>query len=209
MKKIFLSRLFWFIAVCSIQNAGATELLKQLAETPSAQGKFIQSRQLKNISFELKSSGQVTYLKNIGIYNETQAPIFQAISFSKQGIQEWDKQGNAITTQQSKADLFVSKLLLALFNGNQTELVGLFDIIDAESKNSEWQLQLLPRNELIAEHITSIQLKADKSIEEILIRTAQGDKTLIQFSSFQPLDETTALNFCKKFPESAIAPCDS
>lgn len=190
---------------CLTHASTENSQLQQLANTPSMQGHFNQHRQLKGISFTLQSAGQVTYLQDIGIYNETQTPIFQAISFSKSGINEWDEQGQAIAIQQNKADQFVSKLLLALFNGDQNELLGLFTM--EENPEAEWQVQLQPRNALIAEHITSIKLKLGKNLESIAIHAANGDKTEINFHNFQPLSTEEAKTFCHKFPADRAPLC--
>jgi hypothetical protein len=169
------------------------------------QGLFKQSKTLSGLSFPLHSDGEFFYLKGIGLYSKTLQPFVSASSFSKQGIKHWDSTGNIISKEESPADKHISRLLLALFSGDNHALEEMFSIQGHIAADDNWQLALTPSHKMLKEHIQSITLSGSKQLEQINILSQNNDKTLLQFFDFKALSPVTK-NHCQKFPESHCEP---
>ncbi len=189
------------------------QAFNQLALLSHQQGKFTQTRNLTGISFPLISSGIFIFIKDLGLYNETQKPLFQAVSFSTSGVIEWNQSEEITTNKDTKnrADKFVSQLLLAMFNGDKKRLESLFEVQEKTeiSRNDKpyWHLSLNPKSILVKEQIDSITVTGTTTIEQIQILTSNGDKTAIQFTAISPLTKQQLKTFCHKFPDNSLPDC--
>ncbi|MBP3194593.1 MAG: outer membrane lipoprotein carrier protein LolA [Cardiobacteriaceae bacterium] len=180
MRKIFL-----FLSLISSVNLYAFSLqdLKiQLENQQNIQGDFHQEKYLKGINNPLLTRGKFSLHqgKNAELLWNISAPIELQLKVNKHGISQWngDKQDWIASADKNQSEQV--KLFLAILSGNSSELAKYFDLqITGDEDN--WQLEMLPSNNLVQQIFNKIIIKGGKNIKTVEILEAAGERTLLYF----------------------------
>ena len=198
-----------FIALSSFAFSSITFSAVESSKSPDyLLAKVTQTKKLNGISFLIKSQGEAVFIKNIGVYNEIKKPFFQAVSYSKAGIKEFDKTGKLIVNQatNNRVDEYVSKILVALFNDDQKALSSIFST-RTQQIGKEQKITLKPKSRTVEKFIQQIELLKDRYLRELRIQSSNGDETTLVFSDFTPLSKAAVKPYCNKFPGIDQPPC--
>lgn len=186
------------------------EIFSTLSSMENRTGTFVQTKTLTGLSFPIISHGRFAFGKGLGLYNEINKPLFQASSYSANGIIEWDEQGQQLTEiSKNPAAQYVSDMLLAFFNGDKKHIREIFHIETGtktgQPQNQQWELILTPNKKAIQEYILRININGENYIQHISVLSQNGDKTDIHFKDVVP---AKSLNeFCPFFPNTTHSTC--
>lgn len=191
-------------------NKSIDEIFKILSSMENRTGTFIQTKTLTGLSFPIISHGRFAFGKGLGLYNEINKPLFQASSYSSNGIIEWDEKGKQLNKNSKKsnnpAEQYVSDMLLAFFNGDKKHINDIFQIETGQTQNNIWELILTPNKKAIKEYILRIHLRGENHIQHIAIHAQNGDKTDIRFTDALQADKLS--EYCQYFPKTTHSTCN-
>lgn len=204
-----LSSLAAQIPAESDANKTIAQIFLTLSSMQNHSGTFTQTKTLNGLSFPIISQGSFVFAKNRGLYNEINKPLFQALTYSANGIIEWNEKGEQINNNtHNPAEHYVSEMLLAFFNGDQKHINEIFTISSgrdsANSTNSIklWQLILTPNNKAMQDYLQQITINGDKHIEKIMVYAKNGDQTEILFTHILPVENLAP--YCQYFPDALL-----
>ena len=195
MGKIKLSILlltFLFTPSSLLAQADQTKLKdaisQKLKTNDLVTGQFIQKKALKGFPRPITSTGNFFYWRNQGLYWETNKPFSQGITFMPKDVLHWKngKQENSKKKTDS-TQKHISKILLAIFNGDLTRLERFFKT-QWESEKTNWKIELTPANNAVKETLQAITLSGNDYIDSLEIINTNGDSTHISFQEVAPLN---------------------
>jgi len=166
-------------------------------------GEFIQEKTLSGFPRPISSTGQFLYWRTHGLYWETVKPFAHATTFMAKKILHW-KEGERRKVNQKSADAsqkHIRRILLAIFNGDLTELEDYFDV-QWEGHDSNWLVQLVPSHSMVSKTLSNIKLTGNEYLETLSIANTNGDKTFISFINSRPI-EAPRKDQCKFFALSS------
>ncbi len=144
----------------------------------SLSGLFVQQRKITVLPLPLVSEGKFSYHHQTGMIWNTLNPVQTTIIISSQGIQMEDDE----SVRKTVGSVQLAKALLGLFSGSLESLSEQF-YIEASGNISEWQLHLRPKNDLLADEITFIDIRGKETTESVTIAEANGDSSNLTFTT--------------------------
>jgi outer membrane lipoprotein-sorting protein len=155
-------------------EAVLTEITARLARTPIAQGDFHQQKHLKVLHKPLISTGTFTYHQNKGVIWKTLTPVASLLLVNESKL---------LTGQGEQAvPAAFGKVFKAMLGGDISALTEGFNIIGTDQKSS-WQLELIPKDEMLKKIISAMVLSGDTELRNLEIREAGGNITRITFTN--------------------------
>jgi len=155
-------------------EAVLTEITARLARTPIAQGDFHQQKHLKVLHKPLISTGTFTYHQNKGVIWKTLTPVASLLLVNESKL---------LTGQGEQAvPAAFGKVFKAMLGGDISALTEGFNIIGTDQKSS-WQLELIPKDEMLKKIISTMVLSGDTELRNLEIREAGGNITRITFTN--------------------------
>ncbi len=193
-------------AIDTPASSSTDKIFITLSSMENHTGTFVQTKTLTGLSFPIISQGRFAFGKGLGLYNETNKPLFQASSYSSTGVIEWNDQGKPIEKKsKNPSEQYVSEMLLAFFNGDRNHIEEIFQIENGKVQNSDWELKLTPKKKAIQDYILHITIRGQNHIQGISVQSQNGDKTDIHFSNIVNAENLTA--YCQYFPETTHTTC--
>lgn len=174
--------------LCLAQQKTQDTAFAQVCESISAhkitKGSFSQTKLIKKISREIKSSGTFIVSADDGILWNTQRPFASSMAITKSGIIQTAATGKKSVVSAGGNATFeqVSSLMTSLFNGNADELSKNFEIEFIGSVGN-WNVSLTPRDSSIKSFITNIEMAGRATIDTMVLHEAGGDFTKYEFSN--------------------------
>lgn len=171
----------------SFQQGYAADVLAEISEhlvkAPITQGEFQQQKHLKILQRPLQSTGLFTYHQNKGVIWKTLTPIPSLLLVNESHL---------LTGQGEQAvPPAFGKVFKAMLGGDLSQLNEDFVIV-GEDKKTEWQLQLVPKDELLKKIIRSILLRGDAELHSLELQEVNGNLTHINFSHTSHPQQLTA-----------------
>jgi outer membrane lipoprotein-sorting protein len=155
-------------------EAVLTEITARLARTPIAQGDFHQQKHLKVLHKPLISTGTFTYHQNKGVIWKTLTPVASLLLVNESKL---------LTGQGEQAvPAAFGKVFKAMLGGDISALTEGFNITGTDQKSS-WQLELIPKDEMLKKIISTMVLSGDTELRNLEIREAGGNITRITFTN--------------------------
>lgn len=135
-------------------------------------GDFVQQKHLKILNRPFITKGKYQYNKEAGLIWQTISPSQSELNISSEGVFEVSSDGNKkLLTNDTR----FSQLLLAIFGGDQEQLLAQFEVSSSEGKTV-----LVPIDEQVSALFSDITLTLDKNtISEINLNEPNGNSTLI------------------------------
>ena len=166
------------------QNPAFVEVCELLASHKITKGSFDQTKVVKKISREIKSSGFFLVSADDGLLWKTQKPFISTTAITKNGIIQTGKNGKKSIISSSGNVTFeqVSSLMTSLFNGDAESLDKNFEIEFIGSKES-WNINLIPKDSSVALFIKAIEMSGTNSIDIMILNEPTGDFTKYEFSN--------------------------
>ena len=166
------------------------QLAEQLSGPAVVRGDFIQEKHLRALPQPLTGRGQFVLARDHGLLWLLQQPIRQDYRITAQGIARRSEQGwQALDPQGNSARQ--NQLFLAVLSGDTPALQRDFQLeLSGEAK--AWRLQLTPRGALLKQIFADIDIQGGKTVTQIELHEAQGDRTLIRLLDSRIDDTLTA-----------------
>ncbi|WP_313227629.1 outer membrane lipoprotein carrier protein LolA [Stutzerimonas chloritidismutans] len=166
------------------------KLAEQLSGPAVVRGDFIQEKHLRALPQPLTGRGQFVLARDHGLLWLLQQPIRQDYRITAQGIARRSEQGwQAVDPQGNSARQ--NQLFLAVLSGDTPALQRDFQLeLSGEAK--AWRLQLTPRGALLKQIFADIDIQGGKTVTQIELHEAQGDRTLIRLLDSRIDDTLTA-----------------
>jgi outer membrane lipoprotein-sorting protein len=155
-------------------EAVLTEITARLARTPIAQGDFHQQKHLKVLHKPLNSTGTFTYHRDKGVIWKTLTPVASLLLVNESKL---------LTGQGEQAvPAAFGKVFKAMLGGDISALTEGFNVTGTDQKSS-WQLELIPKDEMLKKIISAMVLSGDTELRNLEIREAGGNITRITFTN--------------------------
>jgi outer membrane lipoprotein-sorting protein len=155
-------------------EAVLTEITARLARTPIAQGDFHQQKHLKVLHKPLISTGTFTYHRDKGVIWKTLTPVASLLLVNESKL---------LTGQGEQAvPAAFGKVFKAMLGGDISALTEGFNVTGTDQKSS-WQLELIPKDEMLKKIISTMVLSGDTELRNLEIREAGGNITRITFTN--------------------------
>ena len=193
------------IGVCSLaaiaaarspsgERALLADISAHLAAPPVLRADFRQEKRLKALSRPLVSRGRLIFAAGKGISWRVDEPYAMQILLTPDRVVERrDGATRGIDTTPNPFYQLLSQAFLALMAGDITPLEAQF-AAKPVSVAVGWSVDLVPRDPALAGAIASINLRGDRFVDEVRVREARGDETIVTFSGFraEPAELTAA-----------------
>jgi hypothetical protein len=168
----------------------AGDIRRQLTPFTVLRGQFRQVKTIKILKRPLRSSGDFVLAKDKGVLWHTLKPTVGTMKITAVEVAQIKdgKVGFRMRVADQPALRLISKVLFAVFAADVEELKRHFDITGPPVVDGRWQADLKPRDAMMAAVVPHIQLRGAKTLEEIEISEANGDRTVIEFLGVK-LDE--------------------
>lgn len=172
---------------------GATEqalnsLLQQVALQQPTRGEFQQTRWLKVLKKPLKSSGQLLFSPQLGLWWQQQTPFATTMILQQDALTQIDSQGNV--TKQSAAGApsqlasLMPQLLQALLSGDVAFLQQHFTLSLLQHEQ-QWQLGLVAKDRQLQAMLPRLVLSGEQQMQQLLMLGQQQDISVIEFTELQ------------------------
>ncbi|WP_407425176.1 LolA family protein [Treponema sp.] len=177
-----------FSSLCFAQNSSGNSDFEKVCTKISSQkitkGNFNQTKLIKKISREIKSSGTFIICADRGILWNTLKPFKSSMAITKSGIIQTAPNGKKTFLNSGSNATFVqfSLLISSLFNGDFDSLNKNFDIEFIDSEES-WNMNLTPTDSTVRTFIEVIEMAGDSKINSMVLHEPAGDFTKYEFSN--------------------------
>jgi hypothetical protein len=171
-------------------GAGPEEALArieaQLVQSPILRASFEQERHMRVLKRPLVSRGSLTAVAGQGVLWQVREPHASAVLVTADAILEWNDQEPPRRLQMaaSPAPGALGGALLGMLTGDIDQLETLFDLSPLPAGQG-WRLALAPEGPSLAAMITGIEIAGGRFVEEVEIREADGDWTVIKLEDFR------------------------
>lgn len=169
MKKLTL-----IISLALALFANSFEEIKSNIKTQNISGKFTQTKILQGFNNPFKSQGEFELSEDELVWKSLK-PVVATVIINKDGIFQKKEDKLVKTTQKFDENLF-----LALIRLDEKELKKEFEY-KISSSNQGWHIALTPKNLLLKQIFTSINLSGDEFLKRIELHEVSGDKTINEF----------------------------
>jgi len=165
------------------QTFDLPQLAEQLSGPAVVRGDFIQEKHLRALPQPLTSRGQFVLARDHGLLWLLQQPIRQDYRITPEGIARRSENGwQAVDPQGGSARQ--NQLFLAVLSGDTQALQRDFQL-ELSGEATAWRLQLTPRSALLKQIFADIEIQGGKTVTQIELHEAQGDRTLIRLLDSQ------------------------
>lgn len=178
---IFASLVF---AQGTSQNPAFKEVCKNISSHKITKGSFVQTKVIRKIKREIKSSGTFVIAGEEGLLWNTLKPVKSSMAITKGGILQTNAKGKRTIVSSGENATFAqfSSLITSLFNGDVESLDKNFEIEFIGSAES-WNVNLVPKDSSVKGFIESIEMAGNKTIDSMVLNEASGDFTKYEFSA--------------------------
>lgn len=165
-------------------NQGFNDVCKSISSHKITKGNFSQTKLIKKIKREIKSSGTFIVSADDGVLWNTQKPFASSMAITKSGIVQTAANGkkSAVASGGNATFEQVSSLMTSLFNGNSEELAKNFEIEFIGSPEN-WNMNLTPRDASVKSFIANIEMAGKSTIDTMTLHEPSGDFTKYEFSN--------------------------
>lgn len=168
----------------AVQASDAVEEIGRRLQGGALQrGRFEQEKQLAGFVKPLKSQGDYLLLRGKGLIWRTAAPFASQLVLTRDSIAGSD--GLRLEASREPGVRLVTGLMLALLDGDLRSLAAHFELQTELLAGQAWRASLRPKAAALAKLFAAIEIDGDRQPRRILLREAQGDRTLIRFDEQQ------------------------
>ncbi len=168
----------------AVQASDAVEEIgRRLQGGAMQRGRFEQEKQLAGFAKPLRSQGDYLLLRGKGLIWRTAAPFASQLVLTRDSIAGSD--GLRLEASREPGVRLVTGLMLALLDGDLRSLAAHFELQAELLAGQAWRASLRPKAAALAKLFAAIEIDGDRQPRRILLREAQGDRTLIRFDEQQ------------------------
>ncbi|MEX3955111.1 outer membrane lipoprotein carrier protein LolA [Trinickia sp. EG282A] len=156
----------------------------RLAEKPAIRARFRETQTLAALKSPLVSTGTLLFVRERGVIWRIDTPYAAAYVIGDAGVARIGANGErAAQAGRSRASAGVaqvSRMMRAMLGGDLSALYAQFDV-RATGTPAQWRIELTPNQPQIAQAIDSLQMEGGEFLRSLVIRSASGDITRIDF----------------------------
>jgi hypothetical protein len=172
VKPLAILFLLWMPFKASLAADTLAEIGARLVKTEITEGRFRQEKKIKVLKKPLISTGTFIYHRSRGVIWQTLAPVPSMLLVN---------QSRLMTAQGEQAlPPAFGRVFTAMFGGDLKAMQDGFEIAGTNGE-SEWQLQLKPKDPFLQKIIFEMRLAGERELRQIDIREANGNSTRIDF----------------------------
>ena len=173
-------------AVPASEQAAQADLLdkvkQQLKDAPVVRGNFEQEKSVKGFKQPLRSSGEFVVAKNQGIVWHVMKPFESTLIVKPDSLQS--RRGDGQISMQMRAEdepvlRTVNAMLFAVMSADLVQLRQFFEVSGKAQANG-WQMHLVPRDPMLAQWLSSVDLQGAQFVREVRLQEARGDSSVIR-----------------------------
>ena len=181
---ISAAALFW-LSVGSAQPHSLDSVLADLGAHPTLRGNFDQTREIPGLSRPLHSTGSFV-VSDAGLYWAQATPFeFVLIADESRLIQKvLDQPPVELDFRSQPIAASIGSIFVGIVTGQRALLERNF-VLSFSSGSDGWAIGLVPRSEVIARAIESIEVRGAAAIAALEIRGAGGDRVEIGLSDLR------------------------
>lgn len=173
----------------SSASAKQTDLLAQvrqrLLDAPVMRGNFVQTKSVPGFRHPLISSGTFLIARGKGVMWHTLKPFASVLTITRDHLLSRQADGQVTTRVDAKDEpglRAINLMLFAVMSADVTTLEQRFHITGALLDQAGWTLKLTPRDAMLAQWVTSIELSGDQVVRRVTLVEAQGGSSVITFT---------------------------
>lgn len=169
----------------TIIDSSLTVATAPLKNSNTVHANFIQSKRVEALNRDLITTGELIFLKDMGIIWRMRTPIIETIVMPQDGrIKVYDKDMHLIKNSSSSAiSSRFSTIMQSIFSGDFSKLLKVFNLYFTDD-NGNWELGLRPIKGEIKRALKQIVLTGDiGKISSFIITAPNGGSTTIKFSN--------------------------
>jgi len=159
----------------------------RLGEARVLEGKFRQSRHLREIPKPLVALGDFSFVRDLGIRWHTSQPFDSVVVLTASGLAQSDDGGvvQRISADEQPAIRLITRIFMALFTLDTQSLARDFDLHTGVpgAVANRWVIGLRPRAKAIASVFREATIAGGDDVEQVVLTDAQGDRTVIDLSA--------------------------
>ena len=181
MRKLSTLLLLFFLTPLHAETA-LEQVAKMVGHQTTVEGAFIQRKKLTGFDGELVSSGHFQFNAEKGVLWKVESPISSELRLTRESLTSHN--GDQLTMDLRADQQPVVKILAELFYallGAQWQLLEGYFIIDTKIMDDSWQMDLTPRNNIVAKIAEHIELQGGSQLQQITLSEQSGDQTRIKF----------------------------
>ncbi|MGH8050063.1 MAG: outer membrane lipoprotein carrier protein LolA [Arenimonas sp.] len=196
--RYFAILIFILLGALSGELNAQTKKSSLIPEVNVLRGNFEQIRYLKGFQNPLKSEGRFLVSKANGVVWQGIKPFPSLILIRNSGaIVNLEQKKNSRKANTKKPNVAMSKIMLAMLSGDQTEMAKYFNIQQSQS-NGIWTLQLQPKGGM-ARIFSRVEVKGSRYVQKVLMEEKSGDKTELDFSEVSEVPNALSIEEMKYF----------
>jgi outer membrane lipoprotein-sorting protein len=155
--------------------------VKAMANVQVLRGKFVLRKFLSDIPAPLEANGEFVFIRDTGLYWNTLQPFASVFVLTSKAMTQRDEGGKALTVdaREQPAVHAAAQIFVALFAVDVVALNADFNLFGMKTDKG-WQLGLRPKNAALNAVFTEAIVSGAGQVEQVELRDAQGDRTVIQ-----------------------------
>lgn len=170
-------------------SAEATQALlaavrQRVRDTPVVRGRFAQAKTVEGFRQPLRSSGDFVVARGKGIAWQVRQPFASTLIVRPDRLLSRGADGTVgmqLRAEDEPVLRTVNAMLFAVMAADLAQLGRYFEI-DGQVRGDGWTLHLVPRDALLAQWLRSVELSGQQFVQEVRLREARGDSSLIQIA---------------------------
>jgi len=172
-----------------VADAGlVARIAAQLGDMRGVRAQFRQTQTLAALSAPLVSTGTLVFVRDRGVIWRTETPHRVTYVIGDASVATIDANGTRSTHGAPKGGIaHVSRMMRAMLGGDLSALYSQFDVT-AEGTPVHWRLLLTPNQPQLAQAVKSLTMEGSAFLTSLVITTAGGDVTRIDFSGSERVD---------------------
>lgn len=182
-----LMLLFCCFAMVPAHAELSYELLTQLTDSPEVlQGDFKQEKYLAEFDTTLVSTGRFNYQRDKFIRWHTLEPIENELMMQPNRItSSQDNELISLDSDKDPATKVLTEIFFSVLTADWYALSEYFFANGEYQNNRDWQVKLTPRNQMLKQAISHVELSGDSLMREVVLYEKSGDITQINFMNLQ------------------------
>ncbi|MYM63978.1 LolA-related protein [Pseudomaricurvus sp. HS19] len=155
--------------------------LRHLAQSGPVNGRFVQNKTLQGLDIPLRSEGHFALTDDTLLWQVT-SPIASELQISRDAIVQLEdgREVFRLSAAEQPLSRVISDIFLAVFQGDWALLQQHFDL-QVSGSADDWQLQLLPLNDVIGRVAGRIDVEGGAQLQSLQLAEPGGDRTRIEF----------------------------
>jgi len=151
------------------------------ANIEQREGHFRQEKYLAAVDTSLKSSGSYSFLPGRSLRWTIEEPVSSELLVTADGAVSSRDQGQVaqLNSAENPVAAELGKILFAMLTADWQRLAEYFEI-DGDLADTRWQVDLKPRNAVLASVFTHVELRGERLPSEILLHETGGNRTWIR-----------------------------